>query len=103
VNDSAVDALKGMAHIITRIESLPNLKEGAVLVFEVQEDIDLEIHERLTMAMDALFDDTGIVVIMVPQNVFKAVRAMPLDEVLALRDSLDGVIESAQGSAEIEA
>jgi len=55
------------------------------------------------MAMDALFDDTGIVVIMVPQNVFKAVRAMPLDEVLALRDSLDGVIESAQGSAEIEA
>lgn len=103
MTDSALADLKGLAHIITRIESLPNLTEGTVLVFEVREDIDPELHERLSLVMDALFDDTGIVVIMTPQNVLQAVRAMPLDEVLALRDSLDMIIEIVQGTADAEA
>ena len=103
MSNTSLEALKDMAHVITRIESIPNLTEGTVMVFEIHEGIDLEIHERLSMAMDALFDDTGIVVIMVPQNVIKAVRAMPLDEVMALRAALDEIIRIVQGSADGEA
>lgn len=80
------------SHLIQRIEALQDITGESFIMFEVSENEDTEVLYELYDTLMRIFNDSSTRILITPGHIVETVHVLDLEEMLALRESLDQAI-----------